>query len=138
MFIELQIQEVRKRVQQIKNGDEEYKLSDFDISKKEILEELRTNKYHDLEDLVYRMQLTYDEIMDMLDKKYFPSETSGYTSPPGIYEKSDTNKTLQTLLPVIVKVSNTIDDIRLKSNLKIIQTLFFTRKSFFYTFLGGT
>ena len=37
-----------------------------------------------------------------------------------------------------MKVSVTIDDARLKSNLKINQTLIFTEKSFFYTILGFT
>ena len=37
-----------------------------------------------------------------------------------------------------MKVSITIDDVRLKSNLKINQTLIFTEKSFFYTILGFT
>ena len=41
------------------------------------------------------MQLTYNEIMDVLCLKYFPSEKTGYTLPPGIYERSDTKKTLQ-------------------------------------------
>ena len=35
-----------------------------------------------------------------------------------------------------MKVNITIDDIRLKSNLKTIQTLIFTKRSFFYTILG--
>ena len=39
-------------------------------------------------------------------------------------------------MPDNVKVSVTIDDIRLKSNLKINQTLIFTEKCFFYTILG--
>ena len=37
-----------------------------------------------------------------------------------------------------MKVSFTIDDVGLKSNIKIIQTFFFTEKSFFYTILGVT
>ena len=37
-----------------------------------------------------------------------------------------------------MKVPITIDDLRLKSNLKNIQTLRFTNKSFFYTILGFT
>ena len=37
-----------------------------------------------------------------------------------------------------MKVNVTIDDVRLKSNLKIIQTSIFTEKSFFYTILGFT
>ena len=35
-----------------------------------------------------------------------------------------------------MKVSKTIDDIRVKSNIKIIQTLIFTGKSLFYSILG--
>ena len=37
-----------------------------------------------------------------------------------------------------MKVSVTIDDVRLKSNLKINQTLIFTYKSIFYSLLGFT
>ena len=37
-----------------------------------------------------------------------------------------------------MKVNITIDDVRLKSNLKTNQTLIFTEKSFFYTILGFT
>ena len=48
------------------------------------------------------------------------------------------NNTLNYILPDNVELSITIDDIRLKSNLKINQTLIFTEKSFFYTTLGFT
>ena len=61
------MQEIRKRGKQLTVGDKEYKLSDFDTSKKEILGELKSNNYHDLEDLVYRMGLTCAEIMVILD-----------------------------------------------------------------------
>ena len=37
-----------------------------------------------------------------------------------------------------MKINVTIDDVRLKSNLKTNQTLIFTEKSFFYTILGFT
>ena len=50
----------------------------------------------------------------------------------------DLNNTLKYILPNNVKVSVTIDDVRLKSNLKTNQTLIFTEKSFFYTILGFT
>ena len=50
----------------------------------------------------------------------------------------DLNNTLKHILPDNVKVSVTIDDIGLKSNLKTNQTLIFTEKSFFYTILGFT
>ena len=136
--LELHVNEVRKRVNKIKIGDIEYKLSDFDNQKYEILEELKKAKYKDLRDLVYRMQLTYDEIIDVLDLKYIPTKKTGYSLNPGIYEIVDLNNTLKHILPDNVKVNITIDDIRLKSNLKINQTLIFTEKSFFYTILGFT
>ena len=43
--------------------------------------------------------------MDVLDIKHFPSERTGYTLPPGMNEISDINKTLDCLLPDILKVS---------------------------------
>ena len=51
----------------MKKGDNENNLSDFDTLKNEILEELRNVKCNVPEDLVYRMQLTFDEIIDVLD-----------------------------------------------------------------------
>ena len=50
----------------------------------------------------------------------------------------DLSNTLKYFLPDTVKVIVTIDDIKLKSNLKTNQTLIFTEKSFFYTILGIT
>ena len=82
-------------------------------------------------DLVYRFQLTYDEIIDLLDLKYIPTKRTSYSSNLGISETSDINTTLKYILSDIVKVSVTIDDIGLKSNLKITQTLIFTNKCFF-------
>ena len=84
------------------------------------------------------MRLSYDEIMDILYLKYIPTKRTGYSLDPGIYEIIDLNNTLKHILPDNVKVNITIDDIRLKSNLKINQTLIFTEKSFFYTILGFT
>ena len=133
--LELHVNEVRKRGNTIKIGDKEYKLSDFDNQKYEILGELKNVKYNDLEDLVYRMRLSYDEIMDILDLKYIPTKRTGYSLNSGIYEVVDLNNTLKHILPDNVKVNITIDDIRLKSNLKINQTLIFTEKSFFHIIL---
>ena len=113
---ELHVEEVRKRGNTIKIGEIEYKLSDFDTKKIEIIEELRNVKYNDLEDLVYRMQLTYDEIVDVLDLNYISTKRTGYSLNPGIYEVVDLNNTLKYNLPDNVKVSVTIDDVRLKSN----------------------
>ena len=136
--LELHVKEVRERGNKIKIGDKEYKLSDLDNQKNEILEELKNVKYNDLKDMIYRMQLTYNEIIDILDLEYIHTKRTGYSLNPGIYEVVDLNNTLKYILPDNVKVSITIDDIRLKSNLKINQTLIFTEKSFFYTILGFT
>ena len=54
--LELHVNEVRKRGTKIKLGNDEYKLSDFDTQKDEILEKSKVVKYNDLEDLVYRME----------------------------------------------------------------------------------
>ena len=132
--LESYVDEVRKRGNTIKIGDKEYNLSDFDNHKYEIIKELKEAKYKDIRDLVHRMRLSYDEIMDILDLKYIPTKRTGYSLDPAIYEVDDLNNTLKYILPDNVKVTVSIDDIRLKSNLKINQTLIFTEKSFFYTF----
>ena len=67
--LELHIEEVRKRGNKIKIGNNEYRLSDFDTQNNEILEEFRNVKYNDLKDLVHRIGLSYDEIMDVSDLK---------------------------------------------------------------------
>ena len=84
------------------------------------------------------MRVSYDEFIDILDLKYFPTKILGYSLTPGIFEVIDLNNTLKRILPDNVKVNVTIDDVRLKSNLKINQTLIFTEKSLFYTILGFT
>ena len=133
--IELHVEQVRKKGLILIF---EYSSSSLGMFKDDILEELKNVKYNDLEDLVYIFQLTYDEIMNILDLKYIPTKRTGYSLNPGIYEVVDLNNTLKHILPNNVKVKITLDDIRLKSNLKIIQTLLFTEKSFFYTILGFT
>ena len=84
------------------------------------------------------MWLSYDEIKDILDLKHIQPKRTGYSLNPGMYEVYDLINTLKHVLPDNVKVSVTIDDIRLKSNLKVNQTLIFTEKSFFHTILGFT
>ena len=134
--LELHVEEVKKRGNKIKIAEKQYELSDFDNQKYEILQELKNIKYNDLEDLVYRMRLSYDEIMDILDLKYISTKRTGYSIDPGIYEVIDLNNTLKHILPDNVKINITIDENRLKSNLQINQTLIFTERSFFYTILG--
>ena len=84
------------------------------------------------------MQLNYDEVIDTLALKYIPTKRTAFSPNPGICEVVDLNNTLKYILPDNVKVSVTIDDVRLKSNLKTNQTLIFTEKSFFYTIFGFT
>ena len=40
------------------------------------------------------MQLTYDELIDILDLKYIPTKRIGYSLNPGIFEVVDLNNTL--------------------------------------------
>ena len=75
--------------------ENEYKLSDFDTQKNEILEEIKTAKYNDFEVLVYRNQLTYDEVIDVLDLKHIPTKRTSYSLNPVSYEVVDLNNTLK-------------------------------------------
>ena len=80
--------------------------------------------------MVYRLELTYDEIIDILDVKYITGSTFGYTITTGVYEMNDICLIIKILLPNEVKVNNTIDDFRLKSNLTTNETIRFTKRSF--------
>ena len=66
--IELHVQEVGKRGTRIRIESSRYILAGFDHFQSEICAELKRVKYHDLEDIVYRTELPYDELMDVLDK----------------------------------------------------------------------
>ena len=136
--LELHVEEVKKRGNIIKIGDNEYKLSDFDSQKYEIIEELKNAKYNDLEDLVYRMRLSYDEIMDILDLKYISTKRIGFSIPPKIYNVVDLNEIFKNILPNNVKIDISIDERKYKTDLNTNQILLFTKKSFFYTILGFT
>ena len=93
--IGLHVQEVRKRGNQIKIRVKECNLSDIDTFKEKILKELKIVKYNDLEDIVCRMQLTYDEFIDILDLKKVPTKRTGYSLNPSIYEITDINTILK-------------------------------------------
>ena len=136
--LESLVKEVRKTGNKIQIGDNEYRLSEFGTQKNEILEELKIVEYNDLEDLVYTMQLTYDEIIDVLNSKYNPTKRMGYSIEPNINNVVDLNNTLKKILPDNVKISVTIDERKYKSNLKNNQTLKFTNKSSFFKILGFT
>ena len=134
--IELHVEEVEKKGTRIEKGNNGYNIPGFDHFKSKILARFRRVKYKDLPDVVFRMELTYDENVDILDTKYFAGSTVGYTLPPGINEFSDLNMILHSLLPDDIKVVTTTDDIRLRSNLGTNKTIRLTRESFFYTVRG--
>ena len=95
----------------------DYSLSSLGTFENEILEELKSSKYNDLEDMVYRFQLTYAENIDISDEKYIQPSTIRNALPLGIYKVIDIKLMLKSLLPNQVQVNNTIDYARLKSNL---------------------
>ena len=68
--IELHVK-VEKRGTRTEKGNSGCILAGFDHFKSEILPEMKREKNKDLEDLVYRLDLTYDEIADILDVKKF-------------------------------------------------------------------
>ena len=81
--------------------------------------------------MVYGMDLTYDETVDFLDVKYIAGSTIEYTIPTRIFEMSDFNLMLESLLPNKVKVNITNDNIRLRWNLTTNKTKRYTKKLFF-------
>ena len=87
-----------KRASQIKIGDEEYLLSDHDTHKNDIIKELKSVEYDDLEGTVFRSELTYWEIEYILDMKYFDSSCTRYTLETGLCGTSDINFILKSLL----------------------------------------
>ena len=80
--------------------------------------------------MVYRMELTYDETVDIFETKCNAGSNIGYTLPRSINESCDFNLMLKSLVPNEVRVNNTIYDIRLRSNLTNKKTIRF-KKSFF-------
>ena len=81
--------------------------------------------------MVFRMEIIFDEILDILGVKYSAGSANGYTLSSGVYEISDINLVSKSLLPNKARVNNSIDDIRLRSNLTTNKTLNFTKKYFF-------
>ena len=128
--IQLHAKEVEKRGARIEIENSGYDLARFDHLKSEILAELKKVKYKDLDVMVYRIQLTSDEIVDILFVKYIAGSTNGYTLPPGIYETTDIILMVKSVLPSKIKVNITIDDIILKSILTTNKTIRFSKKSF--------
>ena len=73
-------------------------LFDFDKLQNEITVTLKKTTAKDLEDMLYRMELTYKLIIDTLNILYSQLKRIGYTLPPGIYEIIDPHNTLECML----------------------------------------
>ena len=119
-------------------GENENKLSDLETHKKEMIEEVLNVEYIDLEDMVFRLELTYSEKDYTIGVNYITASSTRYTIPPGNYESSDPILMLNFLLPCDVKVNITIEDIRLRSNPTTNKARKFSKKSIFKTTLGLT
>ena len=98
----------------MKTGENDYKFSDLDTLKNEISEELKVAENYDLEDMVFKMELKYNEFAEIFDTNYFTTSSTGYTLLPGIYEISDLSLMLNSSIPVELKVDISNDDIRLR------------------------
>ena len=130
--IHLHVQKKEKRETRIEREKSGCNVADFDHFESEILVEWKRVK-KDLEDMVYRMELTYDEIVDILDINYTDGSTFGCVLPVGIYKVTDKNSLINSLLPDGVKVKITVDDIKLRTNLTTEKTINFAKKCFLYT-----
>ena len=97
-------------------GSQIYRLNALEYHENELIEELKRIKYNDLENMVYRMEITYDEIV--------------------LYHLELMKLVIMTnpLMPSDVIVNVTFDDIRMRTNLTS-KTIKFT-KSFFCTILS--
>ena len=69
--IELHGEELGKRGTRIDKGNSGSKLAGFDHYKIETLVELRWLKYKDLDNMVYRKELTYYDLLEVLNVKHF-------------------------------------------------------------------
>ena len=87
--IDLYVEKVGKRRNQTEIGDNRYKFSDLDTRKVEMNKELKFAEYNDLEDLVFKLQLTNSEITEILGTKYICTSSTRFILLPGIYKICD-------------------------------------------------
>ena len=77
--IDYHVDEVRKRRNKLKVEDKEFKVSDLDTRINEIIKDLKNIANNDLEDMVLRLKLTYDKILDIFDVEFLAASPVGYT-----------------------------------------------------------
>ena len=106
-----------------------------------MIDELKSVKLIEFDDMVYMKELAFNENIEILDKKYIVAATTVKTLPPARSDKSDLYLMLVSLIPNEVKVSLTNDDIGIGPNLKArsrFANLKFIEKKFINTKLGFT
>ena len=123
--------EVEKSGTRFEIENQMFSLAGFDHFNSEIFSEIRRVRYKRIQELIYIMELTFDEIVDILDMKTFAGSIIGYTLPSGVNEIFDLNLILHSLLPNEVKVNITKHDIGLRLKLPTNKTIKFTEKNFF-------
>ena len=57
-------------------------------------------KNEDIEEMIYCLELKYDEIVVILEIEIVGAKTIGYTLPPGFYETGDLKLMLRLHFPV--------------------------------------
>ena len=87
-----------------KIGQSECNLPDFLTFKKKLLQELERVKSHNLGVMIYGMERTSDEIVDPIDTKSMIASNYECTLPAGLYEISDLDLILESLILIEVKV----------------------------------
>ena len=92
-------------------------LAGFDHINSDMPAELQRAKYKDLENFVFRMKITYDENVDILDVKFFAGSDIGYALSPRKFEISHFNLTKKSFFSNEAKVKININDFRQRSNL---------------------
>ena len=95
----LHVKEDQKRGTRIEIENSGYHLAGFQHFESKILAESGRLNYKELEGMVYRMELTYDETVDILEVIYIAGHTIGNTIPPRIYELIDITLMIKSLLP---------------------------------------
>ena len=73
----LHVEEVRQMRNQIKIGENNYKLYDLDSFRNELFQEMKDVECNNREDMVFRMELTYDEVAEVLDTKHIATPSIG-------------------------------------------------------------
>ena len=73
--------------------------------------------------MAFRMKLGYSEYEYKTDMKYIAASSFRYTLPPEIFELSDLNRMLKSLLPDDAKLNFIFDEMRLRSNLSTNEKL---------------